>query len=356
MSEPRKASTTDDARLADIVEEITERLQRRQPIDLQTYVDAYPEYADRLRRLLSTLEILKDVDREPDTSEDAKTQSTSRIPSSLGDFRIIREIGRGGMGIVYEAEQSLALSPQQDIVAAGSFDGRLTLLRADNGEIIRSVAAHGGRIFDLTFTPDGKRLCSASTDNSMCVWSVSALTVNQGPLEKYPEHRALVYDVGFSSSGNTVYSSDLKGNVHIWDAKTGAPGYELHFDGATLIGLCLSPDDLHSLACRLGQRVEWPFVANGFADTAPAHYHAADRDAYHSGSRRLGNWREDHVGERRINKSPKWCPNANAQDTWRIQCSISYSQLRLCWLRSPRRQALSNRHCVVLSQVVVRSS
>jgi serine/threonine protein kinase/Flp pilus assembly protein TadD len=29
----------------------------------------------------------------------------SRLPDSLGDFRIVREIGRGGMGIVYEAEQ-----------------------------------------------------------------------------------------------------------------------------------------------------------------------------------------------------------------------------------------------------------
>ena len=27
------------------------------------------------------------------------------VPEHLGDFRIVREVGRGGMGIVYEAEQ-----------------------------------------------------------------------------------------------------------------------------------------------------------------------------------------------------------------------------------------------------------
>jgi serine/threonine protein kinase len=97
-----------DRALAKLVDELAARIQAGEQVDLETFAAAQGENAEALRQLFPAIELLADLGRSiasgaspslPSvTSEDGPT-------GTLGDFRIIREIGRGGMGIVYEAEQ-----------------------------------------------------------------------------------------------------------------------------------------------------------------------------------------------------------------------------------------------------------
>src|SRR5262245_53053594 len=72
----------------------------RQPA-VDDFAARYPEIADELRRVLPALAMLGSSG--PDSSFSIHPSSLSE--GALGDFRLIRELGRGGMGIVYEAEQ-----------------------------------------------------------------------------------------------------------------------------------------------------------------------------------------------------------------------------------------------------------
>ena len=77
---------------------VAARIEAGQPIDEGSYPDAHPEQADRLRRLAAAAGRIGQIRSGP------RAEGPPAI-GVLGDFRTIRELGRGGMGVVYEAEQ-----------------------------------------------------------------------------------------------------------------------------------------------------------------------------------------------------------------------------------------------------------
>jgi serine/threonine protein kinase/Flp pilus assembly protein TadD len=101
----RQQSAANDAELAAVLDAYLAALEAGHAPDPEALLAEHARIADRLRACLAGLRLVKGGAEGLEGKGRAEEPAEVSAGTPLGDFRLLREVGRGGMGVVYEAEQ-----------------------------------------------------------------------------------------------------------------------------------------------------------------------------------------------------------------------------------------------------------
>jgi hypothetical protein len=108
-----------------LAEQFLDRLRRGEPASPEEYAEAHPELAGEILAVFPALLMMEDLGGDAASRTGSLAAGAQAIAGAaagrLGEFRLLREIGRGGMGVVYEAEQeSLGRRVALKVLPAGA--------------------------------------------------------------------------------------------------------------------------------------------------------------------------------------------------------------------------------------------
>src|SRR5262249_5204366 len=137
-----------------------------------------------------------------------------------GAVQLWRDRGRTTyLSIAAHAKQitTLAFSPNEQMLATGSWDCTIKLWDMQNGALLGVLEGHHDYVQDIAFSPDGRLLASGSDDRSLRIWDVVTGTC----LKTIAAHTDNTYGVAWSPDGTWVASCGFDCAVRVWDVRNG---------------------------------------------------------------------------------------------------------------------------------------
>jgi WD40 repeat protein len=148
---------------------------------------------------------------------------------------------KGHSGLVGRA----AFSPDGKRVVTASFDGIAIVWDADSGQLLKPLTGHMGIVWDAAFSPDGKRIVTAGADRLAIVWDA-----NSGQrLQTLTGHKGMILSAAFSPDGTRIVTASQDHSAQVWDVSSGKSLARMTGHSWIIYQARFSPDGKRVVTC-----------------------------------------------------------------------------------------------------------
>jgi WD40 repeat protein len=130
---------------------------------------------------------------------------------------------------------SVAVSPDGRRIVSGSSDNTVAVWDLETGSRLLTLAGHQDRVYSVAVSPDGRRIVSGSDDQTAAVWDLET----GARLHTLSGHEGPVSSVAVSPDGRRIVSGSWDKTAAVWDLETGSRLLTLagHQDGVTSVAV-----------------------------------------------------------------------------------------------------------------------
>ncbi|HEX4562256.1 MAG TPA: serine/threonine-protein kinase, partial [Gemmatimonadales bacterium] len=132
----------------------------------------------------------------------------------------------------------VAYSPDGRRIASASMDKTVKVWDAATGQEVLTLRGHTDYLSGVAYSPDGRHIASASVDTTVKVWDA----VTGQVLRTLWGHNSRVVSVAYSPDGRHIASASFDRTVKVWDAASGQVLLTLRGHTGDLWGVAYSPD------------------------------------------------------------------------------------------------------------------